>query len=969
MSTAGSALLYDADHTFDVPNSVTYGSDIIFDVSCDPDTGTCGMEGVTRDIEITTCRQRDVSVSLQEQTVANDVISLDGSRLSEIPHEINCGIGTHTAQLVDPTDGSVIKEETFEVKSFNMGDPPNKGNYILLAIENSPTEILGYNPTPPSLNHFFLTNDAGDGSNYPKPPDGAYLLMDYFDDNAGPGETELAENYKYGAFEPNYGDVLSKGDGSLAAITAQDQKYTDDGGGNGNWWKGTKLTGDPSNIWDYVVTQNFDDSMDLRFRFNGCKVGRPFTLTGQNYGDCTPIHEKDGSFNPEGEIIVATDMSRDQDNFYSDASNSNIVSKSDTNFYVCRGDYRGTDISSSELVKVQQGSPPDASWEYYRCNMDNEWVQDTCPTGQELVFSGDEADCEFIEDVNIRATYFNVSNVSFNAPSQGYTTGFKINRSELDKYIDVTGTPATVDAECWMGEDNDRPSNPDGSVTFTADDSGSGDLWMLEKVPGRSSAENSTYSCIWGLRNTQADSDENLYDTANNDPINSMDGGRIDVKWDDLQTQAASTSTSKIGRWVWDFYEKPEDGGFDYRSAVNDQYHFMFDNEFPYCEGTSFWSSVGPSDRNFEAGTPQQLRNINCSGGAGAGSSSYPDYADTPDAVINSPTEVEVGNQVEFDGSGSSDSDGTIESYNWEVRDGSGTTVASGTGSNFRFTSDSSGTFTVELNVTDDYGAISTTTKTLDVTNNPVGSEENFEVAYIGAHYSDQSKFEEDANYAWSVFKDSLPADSSKLSKTNVPLDTCNMDCVIRNQDDSGPECWAEIENQNQCVGSGEPLSTDDANKFMVLCDDDSGNCGTDTGVTGVANTPGIGSSTRWRSGRDPDNAMTASHELGHNLGLEHVFTEAMLQTGYEFGDTYDPDTVDPTVGECWFPSGYTEDAGGGMKRIVDWSNGGDPFPNSDDKYEGEDSRDYFITYCDNQNRFGPNAEDYMENGPLSDYQ
>lgn len=63
------------------------------------------------------------------------------------------------------------------------------------------------------------------------------------------------------------------------------------------------------------------------------------------------------------------------------------------------------------------------------------------------------------------------------------------------------------------------------------------------------------------------------------------------------------------------------------------------------------------------------------------------------------------GETVTFDGSGSSDPDGTIVSYEWDFCDG-----ATGSGETTTHVYASTGTYTVTLTVTDDYGAIDTDT-------------------------------------------------------------------------------------------------------------------------------------------------------------------------------------------------------------------------------------------------------------------
>jgi len=76
-----------------------------------------------------------------------------------------------------------------------------------------------------------------------------------------------------------------------------------------------------------------------------------------------------------------------------------------------------------------------------------------------------------------------------------------------------------------------------------------------------------------------------------------------------------------------------------------------------------------------------------------------------------SPSEPEVDGSVVVDASGSSDTDGTIASYAWDLGDG---TTASGTTAAHAYTA--AGTYTVQLTVTDDDGATDTTTQTVTVT-------------------------------------------------------------------------------------------------------------------------------------------------------------------------------------------------------------------------------------------------------------
>ncbi len=78
--------------------------------------------------------------------------------------------------------------------------------------------------------------------------------------------------------------------------------------------------------------------------------------------------------------------------------------------------------------------------------------------------------------------------------------------------------------------------------------------------------------------------------------------------------------------------------------------------------------------------------------------------AQPPTAVIQAPLTAEVNTTVSFDGSGSLDSDGVINQYDWDFGDGN-----TATGANAINTFTSTGTFTVTLTVTDSDNLTNTT--------------------------------------------------------------------------------------------------------------------------------------------------------------------------------------------------------------------------------------------------------------------
>ena len=91
-----------------------------------------------------------------------------------------------------------------------------------------------------------------------------------------------------------------------------------------------------------------------------------------------------------------------------------------------------------------------------------------------------------------------------------------------------------------------------------------------------------------------------------------------------------------------------------------------------------------------------------------------------PLAVAGGPYQGTVGSSVRFDGTGSRDADGSIQSYAWEFGDG-----GVGSGPTPRHTYNDSGDFTVTLTVTDDSGETGddTTKVTVGVGNRPPVAE------------------------------------------------------------------------------------------------------------------------------------------------------------------------------------------------------------------------------------------------------
>lgn len=102
-----------------------------------------------------------------------------------------------------------------------------------------------------------------------------------------------------------------------------------------------------------------------------------------------------------------------------------------------------------------------------------------------------------------------------------------------------------------------------------------------------------------------------------------------------------------------------------------------------------------------------------CSGGEGT----TPPISSNQSPIANftaNPTSGVAPLEVFFNASSSSDSDGTIISYAWDFKDGN-----TGNGKTLNHTFSSTGSYNVELTITDNEGATDTTTKNITVTETP----------------------------------------------------------------------------------------------------------------------------------------------------------------------------------------------------------------------------------------------------------
>ena len=130
----------------------------------------------------------------------------------------------------------------------------------------------------------------------------------------------------------------------------------------------------------------------------------------------------------------------------------------------------------------------------------------------------------------------------------------------------------------------------------------------------------------------------------------------------------------------------------------------------------SYWALI-PAPQGETIGSPSRDYQTDPGSDGGGDDNESPNASFTVD-----PSEPEPGEEVTLDASESSDVDGSIESYKWELGDGNSATGQTVTNSY------ESGEYTVTLTVTDDDGATATTSQSVSVSSDNTGPNASFAV-------------------------------------------------------------------------------------------------------------------------------------------------------------------------------------------------------------------------------------------------
>lgn len=257
----------------------------------------------------------------------------------------------------------------------------------------------------------------------------------------------------------------------------------------------------------------------------------------------------------------------------------------------------------------------------------------------------------------------------------------------------------------------------------------------------------------------------------------------------DFDASGSSDPDGEISSYDWEFGDP--DSGED-NTATGVQATHTYDSSGTYTVTLEITDDQGKTD---QASVTVEV-------------SSPSDNQDPVAEISTSPTPAEgdVGLTVDFDGSGSSDPDGSIASYEWDFDDGD---TASGQTASHTF--DSQGNYAVTLTVTDDKGAIDQAntvviihgssgneTPTASIATNPTPPEGGLPltVEFDGAGSSDPDG--SIVSYEWNFgdpkSDEDNTASGSAVSHTYYSEDTFTARLTVTDNDGASDSATVEVE-------------------------------------------------------------------------------------------------------------------------------------------------------------------------------
>lgn len=327
-----------------------------------------------------------------------------------------------------------------------------------------------------------------------------------------------------------------------------------------------------------VATKTFDNNLDAHCGGN-CPIGRI-------------ANSENPDFQLRGEIIMG-------ERFYSTDENwpSGSVTGSNQQFHICDSEVDGQYYMDGKNVYSPGNN---FNSDYFECR-DNQWIQrEQCPPGYEWANRDEGWKCYEKEPVTIDVNLLNVTNVGYQDFYSGYTAGIKIPSDEATKFETLYDAELQeVTAECWMGKEDERPSDPSLKMQVTADIDGFrftnprvsnslSNIWVLGNIPYRDAdtgaSNNKTYSCVWGM-NGEGQYGKDIYQGVNGNDVNgfklnSRDDGSIEMDVSAVRDMQNLYSDHLHNSVNWGSYSNDDRSGIS-GDSVNP---FISPNrEYPYC--------------------------------------------------------------------------------------------------------------------------------------------------------------------------------------------------------------------------------------------------------------------------------------------------------------------------------------------------------------------------------------------------
>ena len=279
------------------------------------------------------------------------------------------------------------------------------------------------------------------------------------------------------------------------------------------------------------------------------------------------------------------------------------------------------------------------------------------------------------------------------------------------------------------------------------------------------------------------------------------------------------------------------------------------------------------------------------------------------------PTSGIVPLEVSFNASSSSDTDGSITSYQWDFKDGD-----TGTGQTVNHTFSSTGSYSVKLTVTDNDGATDSLTKTITVTDsivsnqsptasftaNPTSGVAPLEVSFNASNSSDSDG--SITSYAWD-FKDGETGNGEIISHTFSSIGSYNVELTVTDDKGATDSLTKTITVTDSIVSNQSPTASFTANP-----------------TSGVAP---LEVSFNASSSSDSDGSITSydwdfkDGETGNGEIISHTFS-SIGSYNVELTVTDDKGATDSTTKEIEVISGTQ--AGGIISENTTWTKQDSPY-------------------------------------------